>query len=277
MKIAKYPFAILVAALFTVALTTPISSFANIIWLSSMNLPINFFSSLEIILFDFQRLGTLLYGIIIIEFAIAFSLVGLIQKYVPETKYLYPIAGAFITGLTLFLLVEFSTQTEVLGGNRTILGKFLHCLAGFAGGYLFNILISRERKISFVIRTLGIIYAYLILGLVLNWIFTPISAASDFGFIFNELNSSAQNALLRDFTSFFVATFLFSIIGIITLNSAWFFSAGIIYVGAGIFNLIAIYAHGTDYNQIFIGEFLLGSFPIALGLITSYQKKKAEV
>jgi len=277
MKIAKYPFAILVAALFTVALTTPISSFTNIIWLSSMNLPINFFSSLEIILFDFQRLGTLLYGIIIIEFVIAFSLVGLIQKYVPKTNYLYPIAGAFITGLTLFLLVEFSTQTEVLAGNRTILGKFLHCLAGFAGGYLFNILISRERKISFVIRTLGIIYAYLILGLVLNWIFTPISAASDFGFIFNELNSSAQNALLRDFTSFFVATFLFSIIGVITLNSAWFFSAGIIYVGAGIFNLIAIYAHGTDYNQIFIGEFLLGSFPIALGLITSYQKKKAEV
>ena len=277
MKIAKYPFAILVAALFTVALTTPISSFANIIWLSSMNLPVNFFSSLEIILFDFQRLGILLYGIIIIEFAIAFSLVGIIQKYVPETKYLYPIAGAFITGLTLFLLVELTTQTEVLGGNRTILGKFLHCLAGFAGGYLFNILISRERKISFVIRTLGIIYAYLILGLVLNWIFTPISAASDFGFVFNELNSSAQNALLRDFTSFFVATFLFSIIGVITLNSAWFFSAGIIYVGAGIFNLIAIYAHGTDYNQIFIGEFLLGSFLIALGLITSYQKKKAEV
>ena len=277
MKIAKYPFAILVAALFTVALTTPISSFANIIWLSSMNLPVNFFSSLEIILFDFQRLGILLYGIIIIEFAIAFSLVGILRKYVPETKYLYPIAGAFITGLTLFLLVEFTTQTEVLGGNRTILGKFLHCLAGFAGGYLFNILISRERKISFVIRTLGIIYAYLILGLVLNWIFTPISAASDFGFIFNELNSSAQNALLRDFTSFFVATFLFSIIGVITLNSAWFFSAGIIYVGAGIFNLIAIYAHGTDYNQIFIGEFFLGSFPIALGLMISYQKKKAEV
>ena len=139
MKIAKYPFAILVAALFTVALTTPISSFANIIWLSSMNLPINFFSSLEIILFDFQRLGILLYGIIVIEFAIAFSLVGLIQKYVPDTKYLYPIRRLYHR-LNFFLLVEFSTQTEVLGGSRTILGKFLHCLAGFAGGYLFNIL-----------------------------------------------------------------------------------------------------------------------------------------
>ena len=158
-----------------------------------------------------------------------------------------------------------------------MIGKVLHCFAGFAGGYLFYSLISKDRELSFIIRTLGTIYAYLILGLVLNWIFTPIIAASDFGFVFNELNSSAQNALLRDFTSFFVATFLFSIIGVITLNSAWFFSAGIIYVGAGIFNLIAIYAHGTDYNQIFIGEFLLGSFPIALGLMISYQKKKAEV
>ena len=97
MKIAKYPFAVLVAALLTVALTTPISSFANIIWLSSMNLPVSFFSSLEIILFDFQRLGIILYGIIIIEFAIAFSLAGLGRKYVFDTKYLYPIAGAVIT------------------------------------------------------------------------------------------------------------------------------------------------------------------------------------
>ena len=125
MKIAKYPFAVLVSALVTVALTTPISSFANIIWLSSMNLPVNFFYSLEIILFDFQRLGIILYGIIIIEFALAFSLAGLARKYVFDTKYLYPIAGAVITGLTLFLLVEFATQTEILSGNKTLFGKFL--------------------------------------------------------------------------------------------------------------------------------------------------------
>ncbi len=277
MKIAKYPIALLVAALLTVALTTPISSLANIIWLSSMNLPVNFFSSLEVILFDFQRLGLILYGIIIVEFAIAFSLAGLFSKYIFDNKYLYPIAGAIITGLTLFLLVELTTQTEVLSGNRTILGKFLHCAAGFAGGYLFYFLISKERGLSFVIRTLGIIYAYLILGLVLNWVFTPINAAADFGFTFNELNSSAQNALLRDFTAFFVASLLFSILGVITLNSAWFFSVGIVYISAGVFNLIAIYAYGTDYNQIFIGEFFLGIFPITLGIINSYQKKKAEV
>ena len=95
MKIAKYPFAVLVAALLTVALTTPISSFANIIWLSSMNLPVNFFSSLEIILFDFQRLGIALYGVIIVGFSIAFSVAGLVGRFTKlGGKYLYAIAGA---------------------------------------------------------------------------------------------------------------------------------------------------------------------------------------
>ena len=135
-------------------------------------------------------------------------------------------------------------------------------------------LISEEKNYTFIIRFLGVFYAYFILGLVLNWVFTPEIAAADFGFVLSELSSDAQNALLRDFTSFFVATFLFSILGVITLNPVWFFSAGIIYIGAGIFNLIAIYAHGTGFNQIFIGEFILGSWPIILGLVLSHKQKK---
>ena len=150
-----------------------------------------------------------------------------------------------------------------------------HWGAGFLGGYFYFKLISEEKNYTFIIRFLGVFYAYFILGLVLNWVFTPEIAAADFGFVLSELSSDAQNALLRDFTSFFVATFLFSILGVITLNPVWFFSAGIIYIGAGIFNLIAIYAHGTGFNQIFIGEFILGSWPIILGLILSHKQKKA--
>ena len=41
-----------------------------------------------------------------------------------------------------------------------------------------------------------------------------------------------------------------------------------------IFNLIAIYAHGTGFNQIFVGEFILGSWPIALGLVLYFKQKK---
>ena len=70
MKIAKYPFAVLSAALFTVMLITPISSISNLIWLNSVNMPIGIFKSLEVLLFDFQRLGILLYGVVIIGFAV---------------------------------------------------------------------------------------------------------------------------------------------------------------------------------------------------------------
>jgi hypothetical protein len=56
------------------------------------------------------------------------------------------------------------------------------------------------------------------------------------------------------------------VLGVITLNPIWFFSVAIIYIGAAIFNLIAIYVHGTVYNQIFVFEFILGSWPAILGL-----------
>ena len=93
-------------------------------------------------MFLFQRLGILLYGIIIIEFAIAFSFAGIVNKYFYKSDYAYAIAGAIVTGLTLFLITELTTQTEVLSGNRTLIGKILHCLAGFAGGYFFSKLIN---------------------------------------------------------------------------------------------------------------------------------------
>ena len=275
MKIAKYPFATFCAALLTVALTTPISSFTNIVWLSSMNAPLDFFSGLEIILFDFQRLGILLYGIIIIEFAIAFSLAGIINKYFYKSDYAYAIAGAIVTGLTLFLITELTTQTEVLSGNRTLIGKILHCLAGFAGGYFFSKLISKDRNISFVIRTLGVIFAYGLLGLTLNWAFQPELAASGFGFNFSELSLDAKNALIRDFNAFFLASFVFAILGVITLNSAWFFSSGFLYLFAGVFNLLAIYGYETGFNQIFIFEFIMGAWPTVLGLVIIYHNRKS--
>ena len=80
MKIAKYPFALLSAALFTVMLMTPVSSLTKLIWLASVDMPVGLISSLEVILFDFQRMGLGLYILIIIGFIIAFSSAGLISR-----------------------------------------------------------------------------------------------------------------------------------------------------------------------------------------------------
>ena len=276
MRIAKYPFAVLSAALFTVLLVTPISSISNIIWLSSVDMPISLLSALEVLLFDFQRLGIALFAVFTIAFSIAFTVAGLVSKFTNfGGRNLYAIAGAVAIGVALILMVELLFQTQLLGGNRSFIGKVLHWVAGFFGGYFFYNLISSDRSYTFVIRFFGVFYAYFLLGLVLNWIFTPASAAADFGFVLNELSDSAQNALLRDFTSFFVATFVFSIFGAITLNPAWFFSAGIVYYGAALFNLMAIYVHGTAYNQIYIGEIVLGTWPTLLALTIIYKNKSS--
>lgn len=276
MRIAKYPFAVLSAALFTVLLVTPISSISNIIWLSSVDMPISLLSALEVLLFDFQRLGIALFAVFTIAFSIAFTVAGLVSKFTNfGGRNLYAIAGAVAIGVALILMVELLFQTQLLGGNRSFIGKVLHWVAGFFGGYFFYNLISSDRSYTFVVRFFGVFYAYFLLGLVLNWIFTPASAAADFGFVLNELSDSAQNALLRDFTSFFVATFVFSIFGAITLNPAWFFSAGIVYYGAAIFNLMAIYVHGTAYNQIYIGEIVLGTWPTLLALTVIYKNKSS--
>ena len=122
MNIAKYPFAVLSAALFTVMLMTPISSLSNLIWLASVDMPVGIISSIEVILFDFQRLGIALFGVIIVGFAVAFSVAGLISKYTKfGGKYLYAIAGSVAIGLALILMVELLFQTQLLGGNRTCL------------------------------------------------------------------------------------------------------------------------------------------------------------
>ena len=276
MRIAKYPFAVLSTALFTVMLVTPITSISNLIWLSSVEMPVTIFSSLEVILFDFQRLGIALFAVFSIAFAIAFTVSGLVSRYTSYSgKKLYALAGAVAIGVTMILMVELLFQTQLLGGNRTFIGKILHWVAGFFGGIFFYNLISFERSYTFVIRFFAILYSYVLLGLVLSWVFTPIIAANDFGFSLNDLSDSAQNALLRDFTSFFVATFIFSIFGAITLNPAWFFSAGIVYYGAAFFNLIAIYVHGTAYNEIYIGEIILGTIPTSLALILIYKTTSA--
>ncbi len=274
MKKSKYLFAVLSAALFTTMLVTPITSISNLIWLSSVDMPVTVLTSLEVILFDFQRLGLPLFAVFTVAFAIAFTVAGLLSRYTKyDRKNLYTLAGAAAIGVALILMVELLFQSQLLGGNRSLIGKILHWIAGFFGGYFFYNLISKERSYTFVVRFFGIFYAYILLGLVLSWVFTPNAAAANFGFNLSALSDSAQNTLLRDFTSFFVGTFIFSILGVVTLNPTWFFSAGIIYYGAALFNLIAIYGHGTAYNQIYVGEIFLGTLPTLLALTIIYKNK----
>jgi hypothetical protein len=126
MKIAKYPFAVLSAALFTVMLITPISSLSNLIWLVSVDMPVGLFSSLEVILFDFQRLGIVLLGVVSIGFTVAFVVAGVISRYSSlGGKYLYAVAGSTAIGVSLILMVELLFQTQLLGWKQNFDWNYL--------------------------------------------------------------------------------------------------------------------------------------------------------
>ena len=141
MRIAKYPFAVLSAALFTVLLVTPISSISNIIWLSSVDMQISLLSALEVLLFDFQRLGIALFAVFTIAFSIAFTVAGLVSIFTNfGGRNLYAIAGAVAIGVALILMVELLFQTQLLGGNRSFIGKILHWVADFLAATFFIIL-----------------------------------------------------------------------------------------------------------------------------------------
>ena len=128
MKLTINIFAVFAASLFTVLLITPITSISNLLWLSSVNMPVTLWSAFEVILFDFQRLGMPLFVVFTIAFILAFSVAGLISKYTTYGgKYLYALAGAVAIGFALILMVELLFQTQLLGGNRSLIGKILFC------------------------------------------------------------------------------------------------------------------------------------------------------
>jgi len=59
-------------------------------------MPVGLGSSLEVLLFDFQRLGIALYGVVILGFIVAFTVSGLIAKYTRlGGKYLYSASWRF--------------------------------------------------------------------------------------------------------------------------------------------------------------------------------------
>ena len=91
---------------------------------------------------------------------------------------------------------------------------------------------------------LSIILA-LILGIIsLQWIFSPEQAANSLSMIYME--GDARNTQVRDFTAFFLGTSIMSILSFITKQYQWIFSAGLIFLIAGIFNVLTAVNYETE-------------------------------
>ena len=84
-----------------------------------------------------------------------------------------------------------------------------------------------------------------VLGIIsAQWIFSPESAAQSFSMVYME--GDARNHQVRDFTAFFLGTSIMSILSFVTKQYQWIFSVGLIFLIAGIFNVLTAINYETE-------------------------------
>ena len=95
-----------------------------------------------------------------------------------------------------------------------------------------------------IASTLSIILAT-VLGIIsAQWIFSPESAAQSLNMVYME--GDARNTQIRDFTAFFLGTSIMSLLSFVTKQYQWILSVGIIFLIAGIFNVLTSINYDTE-------------------------------
>ena len=84
-----------------------------------------------------------------------------------------------------------------------------------------------------------------VLGIIsAQWIFSPESAAQSLSMVYME--GDARNTQVRDLTAFFLGTSIMSILSFVTKQYQWIFSVGLIFLIAGIFNVLTAINYETE-------------------------------
>ena len=86
-------------------------------------------------------------------------------------------------------------------------------------------------------NTLSILLGTVLILIAIQWIFTPQTAAESLSMTF--LDGDGRNTQIRDFTALFLATSIMCFISFFTKQYQWIFCAGLVYLIAAIFNVLA--------------------------------------
>ncbi|MDC0576858.1 hypothetical protein OAP03_00965 [Gammaproteobacteria bacterium] len=139
---------LILSALLVTLLVVLVTTASNLIWLSSMNMPINFalisstFIS-DVIGMNFKS-QIPLYLLVSLPLVLFLYVTKLSSKWIfSNLIYLYSFAGA-ISMLGLMTLLPLALDNlEPISGSRTNIGKLCMTICGFLGGYFFG---SRQIK-----------------------------------------------------------------------------------------------------------------------------------
>ena len=128
----------LLTTLILTLLIVPITSFSNLIWLNSMNMPVGIKIVYEVLISDLINLGVVLFLIIMIPVGISLIISRYTSRFSAISDYArYFVISALTMWLVLIGTVELLYETEVIAGNRTSIGTFLHVIAGGLSGGIF--------------------------------------------------------------------------------------------------------------------------------------------
>ena len=135
------------SAIITAFLSVPITTASYTIWLSSIEMPVTLNLFIASLIHDWFNLGVTLFLLFLAGFLIAFLITFIIRKIFTinliSEPFSYAIAGSVCILLILVLTVVLLFETQIIAGNRTVVGTLLHVLAGFAGGYFFGYFLKK--------------------------------------------------------------------------------------------------------------------------------------
>ena len=149
----------LLSILLTSFLVGAQTTILNLMWLSSLEMPVTLMVYISSIFQDFYMLSLspvvgmlptsippLLPTLIFLGFLISFSVTWLALKWVKvEKKYAYGIAGAVALFFIVYLMPVVFFGVDMLAGARTPLGKLSLIICGYVGGHFMG---SKLNKIK---------------------------------------------------------------------------------------------------------------------------------
>ena len=142
----------LLSILLTSFLVGAQTTILNLMWLSSLEMPVTLMVYISSIFKDFYMLSLspvvgmlpisippLLPTLIFLGFLISFSVAWLALKWVKiEKKYAYGIAGAVALFFIVYLMPVVFFGVDMLAGARTPLGKVSLIICGYVGGHFMG-------------------------------------------------------------------------------------------------------------------------------------------
>ena len=131
---------------------------SNLIWLSSIDMPVTFTVLISSIYHDFILMTLtsappplpplpVLPVIISIGLVISFGVTWIVLRWIKtQKKYAYGIAGAVALAFIFYLMPLLFFGVDMLAGARTLIGKIILIFCGYLGGHFFGSRLSKGEE-----------------------------------------------------------------------------------------------------------------------------------